>query len=103
METTLAPGHGLIDDSSQGKGSLDLRPLLQDLDGRLVKEGRDFCRHIREVNGCQGKGPAFSSLGPGQFWQLETEMAIVFGRSWRSTAGAAAVLARTATMESGLG
>ena len=39
----------------------------------------------------RARGPAFSSSGPGQFWQLETVMAIVFGGSWRSTAGPAVV------------
>ena len=54
-EVTMAPGHGMINDS-QGKRPLVLRPRHRDLDGRHARATHAFHNHSQRVSGCQGKG-----------------------------------------------
>jgi len=50
---TTIPGRGRID-VRQDKGTLASSPHRRD--GRHARVAREFRRHSREVNGCQGKG-----------------------------------------------
>lgn len=99
----MALGHGVIDDSGQGKGPLDLSPLHRDSDGHLVKVGCDFRRHRREVNGCQSKGASVFVLRPRAILATGDcdgdRLRGIVEINCRSNSSAA----RTSTMESGLG
>jgi len=84
--TTAVPGRGQIV-ARQGRKLLVLGPHRRD--GRHARVVSALRRHGQEVSGRQGKGPTFSSPGPGQYRQLEAWLAIDLKRSqWSAAAGA---------------